>query len=124
MTDKIVKQPLVSNRGYDIQKDVVTVWIPALILFYTGLSTFVPVPYPVEVAGVLGLLATFLGTVLKISSVRYANQPQEYDGRLVVNDPDPDREVYRMEIDKDLEELGVKKEITLKVENPSAHGKG
>ena len=63
-----------SNRVYDILKWIALVVLPALSALYIGLGQFWNIPYPNEISGTIMLIDTFLGTILGISSIRYANQ--------------------------------------------------
>lgn len=110
-----VKKPLLGKKSYDIAKDVVTIWIPSLATFYAGLALVLGLPFSAEVVGVCGLLTIFLGSVLKISSNRYNNQPVDYAGELIANDPDPNHETFRLELNRGLVELASNDEIRLKV---------
>ena len=64
-----------SNRIYDILKEIAQVWLPALGALYVGLAKVWGIfPYPAEIAGTLALLDAFLGTVLHLSSKSYYNE--------------------------------------------------
>lgn len=67
-----------SQATYDTLQWVVRVFIPLFVTFYVGLGTFVPIPYEKEVAGILGLFAVFLGSLLTKSSMDFKknNEPQ------------------------------------------------
>lgn len=112
MSDEQQKQPLLGNTSYDVAKDAVTIWLPALATFYAGLATIWGFPFSVEIVGTIGVLVVFLGVVLKISSNRYQNQ---YDGELIANDPDPMHDTFRLEFEKGLSEMASGKEVRLKV---------
>lgn len=59
-----------SNKQYDSAKRMVTVVVPAGIALITGLGALYGFDTD-AVTGTLALVATFLGTVLGISSKRY-----------------------------------------------------
>lgn len=114
------KKPILGNTAYDIAKDTVTIYLPAVGVLYSALAGIWGLPFAVEVVGTIAAFVTFLGVVLKISSKQYQNQEAQYDGAMVINDTDPMRETYRLEVDLSLDELMSKKDIKLKVDNPLA----
>lgn len=67
-----------SNRTYDILKWIALVLLPAIATLYLGLAKIWNFPYPTEISGTIMLIDTFLGTLLGISSIKYAkeNEPQ------------------------------------------------
>lgn len=60
-----------SNRAYDILKEIALVWLPALGALYVGLAKIWGFPFPAEIAGSVALIDTFMGAVLHISSKQY-----------------------------------------------------
>lgn len=59
------------NKLYDFFKDCVMVYLPALAVFYLGLSEVWNLPYGEEVKTTILLLVAFLGTCLKINNYYY-----------------------------------------------------
>ncbi|MCQ9211806.1 MULTISPECIES: phage holin [unclassified Streptococcus] len=65
-----------TNKQYDVAKQVVTVVIPALITLISGLG--VALNYDTAViTTIIGLFAAFAGTVLGISSKNYQQDNRE-----------------------------------------------
>lgn len=65
-----------TNKQYDVAKQVVTVVIPALITLISGLG--VALNYDTAViTTIIGLFTAFAGTVLGISSRNYQAENQE-----------------------------------------------
>lgn len=60
-----------SNKQYDILKDVAQLWLPGLAALYVGLAKLWGLPFGAEISGSIMLVDTFLGTVLKISTAQY-----------------------------------------------------
>lgn len=120
---------VLTNKVYDIAKDSVTIYFPAAVTLYAGLAVLWGWTMTDQVVASAGLVITFLGVVLKISSAQHAKAVAatpaaltgEIDGQLVVNETDPEKDVYRLEIDRTLAELGSKDYIVLKVSNPLAN---
>lgn len=116
----VVKNPILNNKSYDIAKDVVTLYLPALATFYAGVAAIWGLPFSTEIVGTIAALVTLLGVVLKISSNRYANQPLPTDGEIVVNYTDPNSETVQLALTQDqLNELAAKSVVRLAVTNNS-----
>ncbi|MBF0779320.1 phage holin [Streptococcus cuniculi] len=65
-----------TNKQYDVAKQVVTVIVPALITLISGLG--VVLDYDTTVfTTIIGLFTAFAGTVLGISSKNYQNEQEE-----------------------------------------------
>ena len=60
-----------SNKMYDVLKWIVVLVLPATATAYTGLSAIWGWPYSEAIPETLTLVATFLGTILMISSAQY-----------------------------------------------------
>ena len=60
-----------SNKLYDILKDVTTIVLPAISIFYVAMSKIWGWPYPAEISGTIAAAITFLGSLLKISTNKY-----------------------------------------------------
>jgi hypothetical protein len=100
------KAVLLKNVTYDIAKDVTTIYLPAATALYVGLAPIWHLPLVSEISQSVPIIITFLGVVLKISS----NQNQKaatlavaaqqagtnYDGTLVVNTSDPNKDTVRL----------------------------
>lgn len=117
---------VLKNKNYDHLKDLVTMVLPALVTFYAGMGILWGWDYVEQVVASAGLLITFLGVLIKVASTKYGQVQAEnpvlpaggYDGELLLNDTDPERDVFSLNIDKDIYELGAKQQIVLKVTNP------
>ncbi|HEL9634892.1 TPA: phage holin [Streptococcus suis] len=64
-----------TNKEYDLAKRIVTVVVPAVITLITGLGALYKFDTSV-ITGTIALFATFLGTVLGISSKNYHKENQ------------------------------------------------
>jgi len=60
-----------NDRVYDVLKWIVVALIPASSALYFGLSQVLGFPYGEEVVGTLALVATFLGSLIGLSTVQY-----------------------------------------------------
>lgn len=60
------------NSVYDKLKWVSSTFIPALIVFYGTIGSACNIPYLETTLIIMGAFDTFLGTLLGISSIKYA----------------------------------------------------
>lgn len=65
-----------TNKAYNILKWLCLIALPAVGALYFGLSKIWGFPYGVEVVGTIDLVATFIGTLIGISTRTY-NKEQE-----------------------------------------------
>jgi hypothetical protein len=110
--------PALSNRSYDILKNVVTLALPAAATLYVALAALWNLPHAEAVLGSITALATFLGVFLKIVSNSYANQPVEYDGNLTltnVNGTEAPEMMLTLNSDEAINEIPQKDQVTFKV---------
>lgn len=63
-----------SNRQYDIAKDIVTLVLPSAATLYAAIAGIWGLPFSVEIVGTAAAIATFLGAVLKINTVKFAKE--------------------------------------------------
>lgn len=59
------------NKTYDILKFITMVVLPATATLYVALSDLWHLPYVTEISGTITAIATFLGSILMISSNNY-----------------------------------------------------
>lgn len=60
-----------SNKVYDILKQIALIWIPALGTLYFALAGIWGFPYGEQIVGTLTAIDTFLGAILGISTTIY-----------------------------------------------------
>lgn len=60
-----------TNKVYDVLKEVAQVWLPAIGTLYFALAAVWNLPNPEAVVGTITAVDAFLGAVLKISTVQY-----------------------------------------------------
>jgi len=66
-----------SNKVYDVIKQIALVWIPAIETLYSALCGIWGLP--LGIVGTLAAVDAFLGAVLKISSINYNKQQKGND---------------------------------------------
>lgn len=60
-----------TNRTYDIMKEIAQIWLPALATLYFTLASIWGFPYAEQIVGTISAIDVFLGAVLKISTINY-----------------------------------------------------
>ena len=100
-----------SNETYDRLKYVAQIALPALGTLYFALASIWGLPYGEQIVGTITAIDAFLGTLLKISSNKY-----EGDGTLVVDDSNPEKDIYSIVLDDYPELLANKNQVVLKVQ--------
>ena len=63
-----------SNKLYDVLKWIAMIVLPAIGTAYAGLAIIWGFPFGEQILGTIGILETFLGAVLQISSAQYKNK--------------------------------------------------
>ena len=69
-----------TNKTYDALKNVALYILPALATLILALGSIWSLPYCEAIAATVTALDTFLGSVLKISSNKYAEAQGESEG--------------------------------------------
>lgn len=113
--DANTPSPLLTNKTYDLLSDGVKVVFPAAVLLYSGLGILFGWPDVEKWVAAMGLIGTFLGVLLTVAAKRYANLPTQYDGELIANDPDPEKETFRLDFNNGLVQMANQSEVRLKV---------
>lgn len=109
------KTPVLSNGAYDVIKDVVTMFIPALGVFYASIAAIWNLPFSVEVTGTLAAIATILGVLLKVAANQFAKTPENNAGTVVVNTTDPTVPDVHANVQIPMDQLKGANTVTLKV---------
>lgn len=60
-----------SNKTYDLLKEIAQIWLPALATLYFTLASIWGFPYAEQIVGTISAIDVFLGAVLKISAIQY-----------------------------------------------------
>ena len=106
---------LLSNKVYDVIK-----WIARYLLPFTGscfaLVTVMGLQYGVKIIGAIFALILFLSMLLDLSSRTYLKSGANTDGTLQIDVRDIEKDIYRLQLNSDIEDLADKKRITLIVD--------
>lgn len=101
-----------NDKVYSVLKWIALILLPALGTLYFALSGIWGFPYGEQVIGTITAIDVFLGTLLGISTHNYAG-----DGKLLINKDDPEKDVYSLELNTPIDNLGEKKSVTFKIAN-------
>lgn len=66
-----------NNKTYDILKDIALYVMPALATLVLALGNIWGIPYAEAIAATITALDTFLGAILKISSINYDKEQEK-----------------------------------------------
>ena len=62
---------MLSNKTYDILKEIAQIWVPAIATLYFTLAGIWGFPYGEQIVGTLAAIDVFMGAVLKVSTIQY-----------------------------------------------------
>jgi len=99
-------------KTYDLLKWLAQYFLPALGTLYFALSGIWGFPYGEQIVGTITAVDIFLGVIIGISSAQY-NKVK--DGTFLMDTSDPQKDIYRLVLDKDLSELSTKSTLTLNI---------
>lgn len=103
-----------TNQTYDRLKWIAQIFLPALGALVAGIFTLFGLPNGEKVVGLIALVDSFLGALLKKSSDNYNG-----DGDLIVDTSDPSRDIYSIALEDYPEMLAEKDQVLLKVKRPA-----
>lgn len=117
MSDKKTTGSAISDTTYDKLKRTVQLVLPGLATLYFAIAQIWGLAYGEQVVGTITALTTFLGIVLTVTSRSYNASEAKYDGALVVDTSDPDKDIYSLEVSTPLHEVNSLDQIILKIDN-------
>jgi len=108
---------VLSGPWYEKVKWFVLIVMPALTTLYLGLAQQWDFPDPEKVALSMGLIATFLGVVLGISTNTYRKSDSRFFGEIHVSGTDEGAQIDHQVFNEDPSGMTIadKKEVTFKV---------
>lgn len=107
---------MLTDKAYDILKQVALVFLPALGTLYFMLGQAWEWNNVAQVVGTITAIDTFLGAILGVSTKAYNNSGAKYDGVMVSEISEAGKKVYSLELNNDPETLDAKNSVTFKVE--------
>lgn len=116
MSENATKEPLLTNRMYDVLKFITQILLPAAGTLYFTLATIWGLPNADQVVGTIVAADTFLGVLLGLSTSAYNKSDAKYDGGInITSVPDRDIKQIQLEFKDEPEVLESKKDVTFKV---------
>lgn len=103
-----------TNDTYDKLKWVAQFLLPGIGTLWFTISSIWGLPYGEQVLGTITAVDLFLGGLLGLSSKNYNG-----DGVMIVDTSNPEKDIYRMELNDPLEDLANKDSVTFKVNTQS-----
>lgn len=114
---------LFENHVYDKLKIICLYVLPAVAtLYFTLASIWDWLPYAEQVVGTIAAVETFLGALLGISTKKFNEQNSAADGTMVVDTTDPEKDIYQLNLNIPISQLGEKDQVVFKVENAEEVG--
>lgn len=100
----------ISNKAYDILKWVAQYVLPGLGTLYFTLSSIWGLPYGEQIIGTISAIDAFLGLLIGLSSSTY-----EGDGDLVIDQSNPKKDIYRLDLSIPVSDIPSKDKVILSV---------
>lgn len=107
---------MLSNKVYNTLKWIAQYLLPASGTLYFALAAIWNLPYGEQIVGTISAVTIFLGVILGISSATYVKSGANTDGTLQVDMSNPEKDIYRLQLNSDLSDLADKSKISLKVD--------
>lgn len=111
--------PALSDGQFNLLRRCVELLLPAIGAFYFAMAELWGWPNPGEVVASIAALTTLLGVVLVVLRNSYEKSDARYDGDLVVNTSDPEKDRVRLEVGVPLDDIPSRDEIVFRVRNES-----
>ena len=104
---------VLSDKVYKILKWSGLIITNGLVAFWLAIVKLWNIPYGTEIGGTIAAIGTLIGIIVKVSNGNYQG-----DGTIEVNTTDPNKDVYTLNYNGDLNEIASKKSVTFMVANP------
>jgi hypothetical protein len=101
-----------SNKLYDSLNATVKIVLPAVATLYFTIASVWHLPYGEQVVGSVAGVTTFLGVVLSVAKKAWSTN---MDGSLIVDQSNPEKDVFSLEVNKTFDDLAAAKNVSLKV---------
>lgn len=107
------------NGTYDLLKDSALIGLPALGTLYFAIAQIWGLPYAEQIVGTITAVVVFLGVILKVASKKYEKTTPNVEGAVIITNPEgnPEKELYSLELEGDVEALKDKNAIILTIKN-------
>lgn len=108
------------SKVYDALKWLDLVVFPAISTLLYILAYTHELEYVYEIVGVLVVTDFVIGVAILISTINYNRSDADIDGDMIVDTSHPEKDVYRMALNEDIDSLTTKRRVTFKVLNTTA----
>lgn len=115
--EKAAKPGYISDKAYNELKRTVQYILPALGTLYFTLAQIWGFPNGEQVMGSIASVTLFAAVFLGLSNKAYNASEAKYDGALIVDTSDPQRDSYSLNVSTPLDEVHGKDHILLKIDN-------
>lgn len=106
---------LISNKLYDVLKNVALLYLPAIGALYFALAQIWGLPAGEEVVGTITAIDAFLGTILRLSTASYNASDAKFDGSIDIEATPQGKKVFQLSLNKEPEALEDSDEVLFKV---------
>ena len=114
-----------TDRTYNFLRWVSQYWLPAAGTLYFALASIWHLPFGEEVVGSISAITIFVGVVIGIGNRSYKASGAGIDGALIIDDSDPDKDVYQLNLETPIDDvLKGKQTITFKVDASALRSQG
>ena len=117
LTTESAKPSFLGQNAYEFLRWMTQYVVPGVGTLYFALASIWGFPYGEQVVGTTVALTTFLGVIIGISRAQYNSSGQAFDGIMVVDESDPEKDVYRLTLNRPVGELADLSAVTFKVAN-------
>ncbi len=102
-----------NSKTYDILKQIAQIWLPLAGTLVFAMTDIWHLAHGAQIVGTITAIDTFLGAGLGYSSRKFSKTG--YDGHLVVDQTNPAKDTYTLDINTPLTEIRDKPYIRLAV---------
>lgn len=99
-----------SNKTYDTLKWIAGYLLPGLATFWLTIGKIWNLSLTTEIGATITAIDVFMAGLLDLSKKNYTG-----DGEFVINDTDPEKDVYSLKLNGAVEDLSSKDTITFRV---------
>ena len=108
---------LFNNKIYDILKWIVLYLLPAIGTLFFSISQIWGISHAEQILGTISSVTIFLSMIIGLSSSTYKKNGSGTDGVMLVDTSNPDKDVYLLKLNNEVDNLSKKDIISFKVDN-------
>lgn len=115
---------MITNKQYDVLKNVAQIWLPAAGTLYFTLAQVWHLPSAEQVTASVVAFDTFLGVLLGLSTTAYNKSDEKFQGDLNVITDEEGFKKFRMEFNNDPRSFEDMEHVAFKVKKSNAPAEG